>query len=55
MVSVVCENSGYADALSTALFSMDLEEGKALVNSLPNTQAMWVELSGKVHKTEGFK
>lgn len=55
MVSVVFEDSGVADALSTALFSMELEEGKALVNSLPNTQAMWVELSGKVHKTEGFK
>ena len=32
-VTVVCEDSGLADALSTGLFLMDLEAGKALAQS----------------------
>lgn len=41
-VSVVCKDSGFGDALSTALFCLTQEEGLALVESLPETEAMWV-------------
>ena len=41
-VSVVCGDSGFGDALSTALFCLPLEEGIALVESIPETEAMWV-------------
>ncbi|MBQ8879353.1 MAG: FAD:protein FMN transferase [Clostridia bacterium] len=48
-VSVVCRDSGLADALSTALFSMSYEDGLALVESLPEVQlAVWVTPSGEV-------
>ena len=42
LVSVLCKDSGKADALSTALFSMNYEDGKALIESLEDTFALWV-------------
>lgn len=41
-VSVICEDSGLGDALSTALFCMSLEKGIALVESIPQVEAMWL-------------
>jgi thiamine biosynthesis lipoprotein len=54
-VTVVSENSGVADALSTAIFLMPLPESKALVESLGGTEAIWVMNDGKVEATEGMK
>ena len=53
-VSIVCEDSGLADALSTALFLLPLEEGKALVQSC-NADAFWVDASGNEFMTPGFE
>lgn len=53
-VSVLCEDSAKADALSTALFTMPLNEGKALIESISDAEAMWVEASGKLHYSSGF-
>ena len=53
-VSVVCNSSADGDALSTALFCMDLDVGMALVESLPDTEAMWVEQDGTQHRSSGF-
>ncbi len=47
-VSVVTPNSALADTLSTALFNMSLEEGKALVSSLENVRAVWVTNDGEI-------
>ena len=41
-VSIICNNSALADGLSTALFCMSLEEGKALIESLEDVEALWV-------------
>lgn len=41
-VTIVCSDSGMADALSTAVFNLPFEEGKALVDSLEDTGAMWL-------------
>ncbi len=49
-VSIISEDSGMADALSTAIFSMPFEEGLELINSIPNTEAMWIFAD----KTEKF-
>ncbi|MBP3381702.1 MAG: FAD:protein FMN transferase [Clostridia bacterium] len=46
-VSVVCKDSGLGDALSTALFCMPQKDGLALVESLPDVQAMWVTTDGQ--------
>ena len=53
-VSVVCESSADGDALSTALFCMDYEVGAALVESLPDTEAMWVLQDGARKESSGF-
>lgn len=40
-VTVISPDSGIADALSTALFNMSVDEGKVLLNNFENTHAMW--------------
>ena len=55
LVSVVCKSSADGDALSTALFCMDLETGKALVESLPAVEAMWLLSDGTKEETSGFQ
>lgn len=53
-VSVVCKSSADGDALSTALFCMDLETGKALIESLSGVEAMWVLSDGTKEESSGF-
>ena len=52
-VTVVCEDSALADALSTALFLMPLEEGKALAAKY-NAQAIWIDKSDNCFATENL-
>ena len=52
-VTVVCEDSGIADALSTALFLLPLEEGQALAEEC-GAQALWLDASGNEFMTPGF-
>lgn len=53
-VSIVTENSGLADGLSTALFCMPLDAGKALVTGLGTVEACWVLPDGTIEMTDGF-
>ena len=53
-VSIICADSGLADALSTALFLMDREAGEALVLSC-GAEAFWVAADGTEHMTGGFE
>ena len=53
-VSVVTPNSADGDALSTALFCMTVEEGRALVASMPETEALWVLSDGSRITSEGW-
>lgn len=53
-VSVVCKSSADGDALSTALFCMEFEEGLALVESLSDAEAMWVLPDGTKKESSGF-
>lgn len=41
-VSILCPDSGLADALSTSVFNMPFEQGLELIESLPDTEALWV-------------
>jgi len=52
-VTVVCDDSALADALSTALFLLPLEEGKALL-SKSGTEAMWLDKEGSLLYSDGF-
>lgn len=54
-VSVLTENSGLGDALSTSLFLMDYEDGKKLIESLENVEAMWVMPDGEQRYSNGFQ
>ena len=53
-VSVVTSSSADGDALSTALFCMTVEEGMALVASMPETEASWVLSDGTRYTSDGW-
>ena len=53
-VTVVCEHSTLADALSTALFLLPLEAGKALLEKT-GAEAMWVDANGKIFYSNNFQ
>ena len=52
-VTVVCEDSALADALSTALFLLPQPEGQALLDRY-GAQALWVPAEGTVLYSPGF-
>lgn len=53
-VTVVCGDSGLADALSTALFVMPLEQGRALAQQC-GAEVLWIDAAGAEHMTPGFQ
>lgn len=53
-VSVVTQDSGLADALSTALYTLSIQDGKALLRNFPGVEALWVTLDGTLVRTDGF-
>ena len=53
-VSVICQDSGLADALSTGLFLMDLEQGKRLAQQC-GAEVLWVDCNGNEYMTAGFE
>lgn len=54
-VTVICRDSGIADALSTAIFNMPLEKGKEFVEGLDDVEALWVTVNNEIVCSEGFK
>ena len=53
-VTVVCPDSGLADALSTALFLLPMEEGQKLLDAC-ESHAMWVDAEGNMYYSTGFE
>ena len=53
-VTVITENSGLADALTTALFSMSYEDGLALVNRVGGVDVLWITSDGTQYYTPGI-
>ncbi|MGM9681924.1 MAG: FAD:protein FMN transferase [Eubacteriales bacterium] len=53
-VSVLSADSGLADALSTALFNMDADAGRSLVDSLDGVEACWILPDGRILYSSGF-
>ena len=53
-VSIVCEDSGLADALSTALFLMDEAQGRELAEKC-GAEVLWVDGAGQEFMTSGFQ
>ncbi len=54
-VSVIAEDSGAADALSTSVYNMTYEEGLAFVNGLEGVEAMWIMEDGSIRYSENFE
>lgn len=54
-VSIVCRDSGMADALSTSVFNMPYEDGLQLIESLEETDALWVLHDGSMKFSSGFE
>lgn len=53
-VSIVCKDSGMADALSTSVFNMPYEDGLMLIESLEDTEALWVLKDGSRKYSSDF-
>ena len=53
-VSIVCPDSGLADALSTGLFLMDYAKGKKLAERC-GAEVLWVAADGTQYMTPGFE
>ena len=53
-VTILCRDSGVADALSTALFTLPQEEGQALLDAF-QAEAMWVRQNGTILYSPGFQ
>lgn len=54
-VSIITEDSGLADFLSSAVFLMEYEDGLKLVNSLEGVEAIWLLDDGKIRLSSGLK
>lgn len=53
-VTIVCADSGLADALSTALFVLSQEDGQALLDQF-DAKALWVDQEGNLLYSPGFE
>lgn len=54
-VSIICNDSGLGDALSTALFCLSQQDGLTLIESLDEVEAMWVTETGEKILSSGWK
>lgn len=54
-VTILCRDSGMADALSTSVFNMPLEAGMTFIEQLDGVEALWIEQDGTEHFSSGFK
>ncbi|MBQ7699164.1 MAG: FAD:protein FMN transferase [Clostridia bacterium] len=52
-VTVICKDAAAADALSTALFLVSVEEGEALLKQY-DAEALWIKSDGTPVRTAGF-
>lgn len=53
-VTVITDDSGLADGLSTALFNMSIYDGKRLIDNLNNVEAMWVDINYQITYSQNF-
>ena len=53
--SIIGPNSFISDALSTALYSLGLEKGLALINSMDDVEAIFIDDKDEIYVSQGFK
>lgn len=54
-VSILCRDSGMADALSTAVFNMDIDQAVEFIEGLPEVEGFWVLKNGGFRYTSHFE
>ena len=54
-ITVITEDSGLADALSTALFCMPCDEGMELLGRFDSVEVLWIFSDGTQRCTDGFE
>lgn len=54
-VSIVCKDSGMADAYTKAIYNMSYEDGLKFVESHPEIEALWVFKNGDLKYSPGFE
>ena len=54
-VTIRAEDSALADALSTAVFNMELDDGYNFINRLEGVEACWVLANGDIRFSQGFR
>lgn len=54
-VSIITEDSGLADFLSSAVFLMSYEDGRKLIESMDGVEAIWLLEDGKIRMSNGLK
>ena len=54
-VTVLCEDSGMADALSTAIFMLEPQDAINFMNTIPDAECIVVMENETIMMTEGFK
>jgi thiamine biosynthesis lipoprotein len=53
-VTVISQDATLADALSTALFVMGVEDGITLIESVSNAEALFIDENNVIHQSSGF-
>lgn len=53
-VTILTEDSGLADALSTALFSMSHEDGLKIAEEIGGVEVIWITPEGEILTTDGI-
>ena len=53
-VTIIAKDSGVADAMSTAVYNMPVEEGIDFINDMSDIEAMWVLEDGSIFYSEHF-
>ena len=53
-VTIVCKNSVDGDGLSTVCFSLGLTDGMKLIESLPDTEAVFITNNNQIHTSSGI-
>lgn len=54
-VSILCDSSAVADAYSTAVFNMPIDEGKQFIENSDGVEAFWIMADGSYIYSSGFK
>ncbi|MDD3172832.1 MAG: FAD:protein FMN transferase [Herbinix sp.] len=54
-VTIISKKSVDGDGLSTSCFALGLEKGLKLINSLPDTYAVFITSDYEIHYSDGFK